>query len=81
MAEVLTQFSPRPPHGMQKYPWETWFDGRIWRLVHGEDFTVSPDGFRGSLNSAARKRGLIVIAAIDYKNGVVELQAIIKKGD
>lgn len=41
MAEVITAFDPEVPvehDRQQKYPWDQWFDGQIWRLTPGVDF-------------------------------------------
>lgn len=39
------------------YPWDEWFDGRIWQLTKGEDFSVSLHSFRTCAYLAASKRG------------------------
>jgi hypothetical protein len=28
--------------GRNRYPWDDWFDGDIWKLTQGEDFDTSP---------------------------------------
>ena len=28
--------------GRRRYPWNEWFDGDIWKIKQGEDFTTSP---------------------------------------
>jgi hypothetical protein len=28
--------------GRNRYPWDEWFDGDIWKLTQGEDFDTSP---------------------------------------
>jgi len=28
--------------GRVRYPWADWLDGRLWKLVHGEDYQVTP---------------------------------------
>ena len=28
--------------GRNRYPWDEWFDGDIWKITQGEDFTTSP---------------------------------------
>lgn len=41
----------------QKYPWDEWFDGSVWRLILGEDFEEY-QLMRVSAYQAARRRGM-----------------------
>lgn len=62
MAEVVTQF-PKTVGRPEKYPYAQWFDGQMWALKEGEDFTTSVDSLRGAINSAKNKRGVQVRTA------------------
>lgn len=47
MAEQLKEFDFSTPSTLTTtdkavYPWETWFDGSIWKLTWGEDFHGHP---------------------------------------
>ncbi len=45
----------------KKYPLETWFDGKIHRLVRGRDFDIKADSMKTTLyNSASQDFGLKV---------------------
>jgi hypothetical protein len=36
-----------------KYPWDKWFDGRIWHLVGGKDFACKPQSMLTQARKAA----------------------------
>lgn len=38
------------------YPWDKWFNGRIWKLKQGEDFSAM--FFQSQAHTAARTRGV-----------------------
>lgn len=44
----------------EKYPYDEWFDGSVWKLKMYEDFFVHPGSMRSALYHAARKRDLKV---------------------
>lgn len=43
------------------YPWDQWFDGQIWKCVHGEDFQCKPKSFEIGARFAAIRRGVKVV--------------------
>ena len=55
----------RGPGRREAYPYDDWFDGRVWRLVSGEDFTVNIRTMRFYIKKAAERRGLQVIVEHD----------------
>lgn len=57
MAEIIDEF-PVSHHRNSKHPWDTWLDGRVWKIKQGEDCTVETDKFTRSVYAAARNRGL-----------------------
>ena len=64
MAKVVKEI-PRGtggPGSTEKYPWDKWFDGRLWELCAG-DFDVAPRMFSQSVRAAAKRRGLSVTCA------------------
>lgn len=67
MAAVVKGFSKQP-----KYPWLRWTDGRVRLAKGGVDFTISPEAFKWTLNSRARRDGTKVRTSI--VNGDVEFQ-------
>lgn len=46
MAKILKKYNwtAKVPSSRPKpsYPWDEWFDGRIWQLTHGADFLCHP---------------------------------------
>lgn len=77
MAKELEQFPENAGRGRpDKYPWETWFNGKPWQLDAGEDFdaTLKPESFRATARSAAQKRGGKLKAAVinDGKSLVIQ---------
>jgi len=69
MAEVIDEIPAwvfrRGPGRREAYPYDDWFDGRVWRLVSGEDFTVNIRTMRFYIKKAAERRGLQVIVEHD----------------
>jgi hypothetical protein len=62
----------KEPKGRERYPFEQWFDGAVWRLRRGEDFDVTPTSMRGAIYGAAKRRGYKVETRI--VSGVVMVQ-------
>ena len=61
MAEILDVFPYRKIGGRPSlYPWKDWFDGRIWKLTPGVDFSSSLKSFRVMVYERAARRGLRV---------------------
>lgn len=56
MSEVLDEF-PAKSHGLSIYPWGEWFDGRVHKLIAGQDFKVSNVSFRGAIYAKAKRSG------------------------
>jgi hypothetical protein len=64
VAEILDEFDftkrgtgrGRP----EKYPWDNWTNGEIWKIVAGTDFSCKAENIQGALFNAARKRGMRV---------------------
>jgi len=56
------------------YAWEEWLDGGTWRLVPGEDFTLTAEGFRRVAHAAARRHGGRALTSIE--NGSFFLQFV-----
>ena len=62
MATLVTEF-PKTVGRPEKYPYAQWFDGQMWALEEGVDFTTSVDSLRGAINSAKKKRKIAVRTA------------------
>ena len=61
MAKVIKDHVWRGAWGIVRlYPWEQWFDGRVWQLERGKDFRVSVRSMVTCAHSAARKLGIKV---------------------
>lgn len=58
MAKKLERFPTElTSRALSIYPWDEWFDGDVWELVFGEDFTIKTKSMRTNAQSVARKRG------------------------
>lgn len=75
LRERLT-FPPIPSHGEEKYPFDEWFDGDVWRLKQFEDYFVSSDSMRSALYMAARRRKLKVKTHVPIVGDCVYVQVI-----
>jgi hypothetical protein len=54
----------------KKYPLETWFDGKIHRLVRGRDFDIKADSMKTTLyNAASQDFGLKVKIQWEVEQG------------
>ena len=79
MAAVLTEYDFTTPStmstGRRFYPWAEWFDGRIWRLTPGEDFSTTPLMMERVIRgTAVRKKYSVSIR--HEEDGCVVLQAL-----
>lgn len=63
---------------VEKYPFDEWFDGDVWKLMMYEDFFVHPTSMRSALYNAARKRGLKVRVHIPTTEDSIYVQVIKK---
>ncbi len=72
MAEVLEKFTFPTCGRKYKYPWETWFDGRIWKLEHPGDFKPIPRNFQCSVRCAAERLGKRVRVAVVENTLVIQ---------
>ena len=54
------------------YPWDDWFDGRIWQLVEGEDFDGPSTSMEKVVRSTAYAKGLKVRARVNDEGVVVQ---------
>ena len=66
MAVVLRNFPASASVGRpQKYPWEQWQDGRVWKARQGVDFSLTPARFRCILYQRANSYGRTCRTRID----------------
>ena len=80
MAKTLKAF-PRPLPSTEKYPWDTWLDGQIWRLERGKDFSSTKAvSIRGSAYQAAAYRGKKLRTQL-ISDDVLIVQATERNGD
>lgn len=61
-------------NGRQKYDWDKWLDGQIWRLEHGVDFDANCKVIQVLAHRQANQRGKKVRTATG--NGFVMVQLI-----
>lgn len=72
MAEVVDNMPPsRGIHSV--YHWDSWLDGRIWKLTRGVDFAVAEANFRSAAYVSAKRRGMKV--SVNMHDGSVFIQA------
>jgi hypothetical protein len=64
MAEQLTDFEFRRHGRPLKYPWAQWADGKPWRLVAGEDFTVTAEAMRTNARAFGTRNNYTVSTAV-----------------
>ena len=77
MAKIVDEMPGR--NRASKFPWEEWFDGNVWMLEPGEDFTSSVEGFRSTAHNAAKNMGYVITTRV--KDEVVYLQASLPDDD
>jgi hypothetical protein len=66
MAEVLEGFPETAVGGRKKkYQWDVWLDGRVHKLVRGEDFPVSITNFKSQITNTVRDRNLVADVRLD----------------
>lgn len=59
------------------YPWDEWFDGRVWVLSQEDgDFDVDVESFRSTVKAAAIRRGHRVITQSDPSGGILRIQKV-----
>ena len=63
----------------RKYPWADWTDGRVWRVVRGEDFTCEVLVFARGVYQRASRDGMRVRARVD--GDTVTFQFLPPEGD
>lgn len=65
-----------PSPNEEKYPYDEWFDGSVWKLVQYEDFFVSPRSMQSAIYQSARKRNLKVKTHIPVTADSIYIQVI-----
>jgi hypothetical protein len=76
MAEILDNYDFSAHVGYRgKYPYEKWFDGRIWELTSKVDFDVNIDSLRVCMYTAAKRRGLRVRTSLTRNGESLVIQA------
>lgn len=61
----------------EKYPYEDWFDGSVWKLKMYEDFFVHPKSMQSAVYQAARRKNLKVRTHIPRTDDALYVQVII----
>ena len=74
MATILENDLPRK-HGLEKYPWSEWMDGKPRQLKRGTDFSNSLVCFRNNAQQFAKRRGLKLVTHI-VDNDTIDIQAV-----
>lgn len=79
MAEKLDDFNftRKGRQSATPYHWDDWFNGEIWKLTQGEDFSITAASFGTCVYPAAYRRGLRV--RVNVRGDTVILQAYKKE--
>ena len=72
MARVVAEMPPGATRA--KYPWHEWFDGGVWELTRGEDFSCSARIMGLQARSAAKRHRVQVRVAV--RGQLVYVQAL-----
>jgi len=57
MAKILKRYEPKKRTGPKAvYPYDTWLDGKIYKLKQGEDFQCTCSSMEGLIRDAAKAR-------------------------
>lgn len=72
--EVFPETRGRGKTGESKYPWDEWFNGKIWQLDAGEDFDIKMVSMKSIVSKTAKDRGVRVKTATvnDGKSLVIQ---------
>jgi hypothetical protein len=60
----------------EKYSYDEWFDGSVWKLKMYEDFFVHPKSMQSALYQAARKRNIKVKVHVPTTTDCLYLQVV-----
>ena len=73
MAERLDEFEFRSRGGAHfKYPWQEWFDGKIWKIHASVDFRTNTFCMRAQIYVQAARHGLRVhVNIVDEGKAIV----------
>lgn len=77
MAEKLQEFDFKARAGRpDKYPWDEWLDGSVWKLTKADDFPgVKAETMRTAAQAAAQKRDLKVRTSVQDEGEAVIVQS------
>ena len=79
MAEILDDYNFSDHVGYRgKYPYDKWFDGKIWELTSKIDFDVNIDSLRVCIYNAAKRRSLRVRTSITQNGESLVIQAVLR---
>lgn len=78
MADKTTDWPAwaQPTGERTEYPWDDWFNGDIWVLEHGHDFTAKLASFRVIAYAAARRRNLRLKTGLKPDGTSIAIQAM-----
>ena len=70
MAEKLNEFNFT--RARNRYDWDRLFDGNVWELKEGQDFTTDVKTIRSSVYAAARRHDVQVRTQVEGDNLVLQ---------
>ncbi len=76
MARVVQHVPPEPFDRLARgYDWDSWFDGQLWELEQGDDFSVAPESFAATARQTAKKRGVSIRVSCRGERAYVKANA------
>lgn len=75
MEEIMRSIRFPDGRGVEKYPWEQWFDGGIWQIKQGEDFQVDIGSMRSCIYTAAKRYKKKIRTHVPRQKNMIYVQA------
>jgi len=77
MAEILDDFEFQGRGGFQqKYPYDQWLNGKVWKLLEGTDYECSIGSIRACVYTAAKRRGMVARTNLIMEGKGLIIQAV-----
>ncbi len=72
--EKVDKFPDPPKRGApEKYPYDDWFDGNIWKIDSIAEYGREPALLGGRVVAAAERRGLVITTATEEDDLFVQV--------
>jgi hypothetical protein len=74
--EALKEWPSARRNRATAYPYDTLFNGRVWRFVQGIDYHCQTTTALSALYREARHRGILLVATVQKNKTSIVLQAM-----